>query len=268
MAQVSFEDAQEFEASRPQGNGSDGFDFFVLRNDGDKAVVRILYDSTSEFRIFTVHDIMIGGKRRKVSCIRNPKDATDLCPLCASGKSASNRFFIPMLQYVRGEDNSVIIKPVLWERSMVYASKLKSFIDEYGPLSDVILTITRNGAAGSMDTTYEIMFGNPKIYPDSVYTKDEQMIDKLMSEDILGSLILDKNFDELSQFVNTGEFPKPVNNNQSVSNTTNDYNNAPAYTPKEPMPVQELVNRSVPDRAVVHQAEPVAGPPRRTTRYY
>ena len=147
MAQVNFETAQQIEESRPRG-GSGSFEFFNLKNDGDQAVVRFMYTDLSDFDIFTVHNVTINGKYRKVSCIRDPHDATEACPLCASGNSISNRFYIKMLEYRVNGQGQVEIHPVVWDRSMSYASKLKSMLEEYGPLEDCLFKVKRNGAAG------------------------------------------------------------------------------------------------------------------------
>lgn len=204
MAQISF-DAIPEEVNNGGSNFTNNVEFFNLRNDGDEAVVRIMHDNTASFNIFTVHDnISVGGKRRKVNCIRDPKAPTTDCPLCASGNGITNRIFINMLQYFADAQGQIIAKPVVWERSLVYATKLKTLIDEYGPLSECIFKIKRSGAAGSMETTYEIMYCNPKVYRDELYPITA---DAFKDYSALGTIILNKNFQDLSTFVATGSFP-------------------------------------------------------------
>ena len=209
MAQINFETAQQVEASRPAGNGGGGFDFFTLKNDSDQAIVRFCYKDVSEFDIFTVHTVNVGGKYRKVNCIRDPRDVTEACPLCASGNSIANRFFIKMIEYRVDNNGTMTPTPVLWERSLSYATKLKSMLDEYGPLQDCLFKVKRNGAAGSMDTTYDIMFCSPKVYPDEAYPIIPEPFKDLK---LSGTLILDKTFQELETFVSTGSFPTTSNN--------------------------------------------------------
>lgn len=301
MAQVSFDVANEIEASRPQQGGN--FEFFSLRNDGDEAIVRFKYDNTSQFQIYTVHDVDIEANnrrvRRKVSCLRNPTDPIDRCPFCASGKNSRNIFLIEMIQYVTDvSTNTIISKPVVWERSMVYANRLKSLLDEYGPLSDCIFKIKRCGAAGSMDTTYEIYYGNPKMYPDEVFLKDFSIFNEIK---FMGTVILDKNYDEISYYLRTGNFPavQRSENSQQVNNvenmTTYTQPSTPQYVPKNqeveynkvPQPVQNPVNNlsqsnmTPPQRQEyipvnnpppARQYEPTQQsenrPPQRATRYY
>ena len=249
MAQVSFDVANEIEMSRAQ-NQSNGFSFFSLRNDGDEAIVRFIYDNTSQFQIFTVHDVTINSNgretTRKISCLRNPRDPIDMCPLCKSDKSSRNVFLIQMLQYtVDPNTNSVSMKPVIWERSMTYANRIKSLIDEYGPLSDCIFKIKRCGAAGSRDTTYEIYYGNPRMYPDDVFVKDFSVFDNV---NLLGTIIMDKNFDEIESYLRTGSFPVTRNDDETMMENRNSYSNASKstensvrYVPKESVNTEQYI---------------------------
>ena len=305
MAQVTFDVANEMESARQQSSGN-SFDFFTLRNDGDEAIVRFRYQNTSQFKIFTVHDVELvnnGRKsRRKVNCLREPRDQIDMCPLCKAGVNSRNTFLIEMIQYITDpQTGAVTVKPVVWERSMSYANRLKSLIDEYGPLDDCIFKIKRCGAAGSMDTTYEIFYGNPKMYPDNVFVKDFSSFE---SVNFLGSVILSKNYDEMTTYLNTGAFPtNQTNNAQSAGSAyaANEATYAPApsnpqYVPKEQYqpvvaapvtqtvipqaapwestpvnaPVREQYVPAAPSAPAPRQYEPStqSAPPQRATRYY
>lgn len=305
MAQVTFDVANEMESARQQSSVN-SFDFFTLRNDGDEAIVRFRYQNTAQFKIFTVHDVELvnnGRKsRRKVNCLREPRDRIDMCPLCKAGVNSRNTFLIEMLQYITDpQTGAVTVKPVVWERSMSYANRLKSLIDEYGPLDDCIFKIKRCGAAGSMDTTYEIFYGNPKMYPDNVFVKDFSSFE---SANFLGSVILSKNYDEMTTYLNTGAFPtNQTNNAQGAGNAyaSNEATYAPApsnpqYVPKEQYqpvvaapvtqtvipqaapwesapvnaPVREQYVPAAPSAPAPRQYEPStqSAPPQRATRYY
>lgn len=189
------------------GNGGSRgtFDFFNLRNDGDEAIVRIMHDNVESFNIYAVHNITVGGKYRKINCIRNPQDAVEMCPLCNTGNNISTRIFINMIQYnLDPQTQTMVGTPVVWERSTSYATKLRNLIDEYGPLSESLFKIKRNGAAGSMDTTYDIFYCSPKVYTDASYPPVQ---DAFSDYDALGSIILNKNYQEIVSFVQTGTFP-------------------------------------------------------------
>ena len=269
MAQIDFNTAQQLEDSRPRGTGTGtgSFEFFNLKNDGDQAIVRFMYKDLSGFDIFTVHNVTINGKYRKVSCIRDPHDVTEACPLCASGNSISNRFFIKMIEYRVNAQNQVEIHPVIWERSMSYAAKLKSMLEEYGPLEDCLFKIKRNGAAGSMDTTYDIMFCSPKVYSDETYPKVEDMF---KDTKLLGTVVLDKTYSEIETFLATGAFPA----NQVQTNTSASVN-PPQYTPKPNIDVvvtEPVASSPTTAPSVIPPVMPPVGAqptaPTRPVRYY
>lgn len=211
MAKVNFNNVDEIEAQN-QGSGAPGSDvgFFTLRNDNDEAVVRFMCDSTDDFEILTVHDVQIGTKYRKVNCIRDPREPLDNCPLCKSGARINNRFFIKMIQYDKVTDPStgvvrVVPKAMMWERSTAYAKTLKSYLDNYGPLSDIICKIIRHGKAGDMQTTYEIVPNLSKaVYKDEIYVKDTNLFGDF---EAFGTVVMDRTADEMNYFLASGEFP-------------------------------------------------------------
>lgn len=290
MAQISFDVAKQIEESRPQGFSQGQFQYFQLKNDQDEALVRFIYENTSDFEIFTVHEVEIasnnGTRRRKVSCLRNPQDSIDTCPFCAAGIPSKNSFFIKMIQYVANAQGQIEAIPVIWERSLSYATKLKGLIDEYGPLCDSVFKIKRYGVAGSRDTTYEIFYGNPKMYPEEVYVKDFSGFNDVK---ILGGIVQDRNYEDMQAYVTTGAFPS----RQAASTT-------PQYTPQTPvsnvaqMPTYEPAvssvptmpdtqnmqfvpnttsipqtpQRQMPPSVPMTNSNPVGAPPQRTTRYY
>lgn len=250
MAQVSFETAQKMEDNRPQGGSS--FNFFALKNDGDEAIVRIMHNDTSSFDIYSCHSVKVGSRYRKVNCIRGPEDSIQACPLCASGNSLSNRIFIHMIQYTVDQQGQLNAQPVIWERSMQYASRLKSMLDEYGPLSECLFKIKRNGAAQSMDTTYDIFFCSPKTYPNESYPA---IPDAFKDVKLLGGVVLDKSFEELNTYLATGDFPQNPVQTASQGQVT-----PPQYVPKtnvniEAAPVQAPVVQQP------YTPQPTAAPP-------
>lgn len=223
MARVSF-DAFQQTAANDNSGGNDGIGFFSLKNDGDEAVVRILHDSTDSFDIVATHTVQIGDRYRKVSCLRNPGDGVDACPLCKTGAKLGYRFFVHMLQYGKDEQGKVTVKPVVWDRSAKQMSqKLVTMIQEYGPLSDCVFKVRRNGKSGDKDTTYEILFANPAVYRPDLYPKDTRAFENYNT---MGSKVLDKNFEEMSEFVATGSFPARGGNRGNGGNTPTP---APAY---------------------------------------
>ena len=206
MAQIKFDQVNT-------GDTSDNLvRFFALKNDGDEAVVRIMHDTTDSFDLVTTHLIQHNNKYRRVNCIRDPREPLENCPLCKAGVKIQQRMYIHLIEYVKDDYGKIIPQGKIWERSATYAMTIKNLIDEYGPLSDCIFKIRRNGKPGSRETTYSILYGNPQMYKVEDYPKDETIFKNYSA---VGTAVLDKSFEELAEFLATGKF---------TSNTVTDKN--------------------------------------------
>ena len=257
MAKVDFNALDVIENNQNNNSGND-VGFFTLKNDGDEAIVRFMCDSTADFDIQTVHDITVGGKYRKVSCIRDPREPLENCPLCAANTKIANRFFIRLIQYFKSVDangvTTVIPKAMIWERNTSYAMTLKDYLENYGSLSDIICKVIRHGKVGDMQTTYEIIPNLSKqVFKDEIYVKDTTIFGDFNT---LGTFVMNKNYDDLVHFLASGEFPAkpqaPTTATANVSNV-NSPMQTPAYTPATP------VNR-YPDNISTPVEQPVATP--------
>lgn len=213
MAQINFNNIQSSDNSTSNSVG-----FFQLKNDGDEAIVRFAHDTVDSFELLTTHDVSYNGKFRKVNCVRNPQEPLENCPLCAKGQKISQRIFIHLVQYVQDETGKIVALPKVWDRPVTYAYKLKSLIEEYGPLTDSVFKIKRHGAAGSRETSYDILFCNPAMYDSNIYPKNFNAFDNYKS---LGVIVMDKSFDELLTFATTGVFPETPKTEQNVTTTPN-----------------------------------------------
>lgn len=240
MAKVHFNDIPE-DSGNNTNNYQNEVNFFSLRNDNDEAIVRFLCDSVDEFDILTVHDIEVGGKYRKISCLRDPREPTENCPFCKSGARISNRFFIRLIQYVESQDPAsgariVTPKAMIWERSTAYAKTLKSYLENYGPMSDVICKIIRHGKAGDMQTTYEIVPNLSKnVYRDDVYVK---VADIFGDFNTLGTIVMNKSFEDSSHFIMTGDFPAAPSAQNNTAPVQPAAAPQPAVTPRTYAPAQ------------------------------
>lgn len=238
MAKVDFNALDVIENNQNNSSGND-VSFFTLKNDGAEAIVRFMCDSTADFDIQTFHDITVGGKYRKVSCIRDPREPLENCPLCAANMKIANRFFIRLIQYFKLVDangvTTIVPKAMIWERSTFYAKTLKDYLENYGPLSDIICKVIRHGKAGDMQTTYEIIPNLSKqVFKDEIYVKDTTIFGDFNT---LGTIVMNKNYDDLVHFLASGEFPtKPQapTATANVSNVTAPMQ-TPAYTPATPV---------------------------------
>ena len=209
MAQISYEEVKS------NDNSDFTVGFFSLKKDGDEAIVRILCDSLADLDIMTVHPVTIGQSafaNREVSCLRTPHDPLDKCPFCSSGEKVKQRVYIKMLQY---DPQTRKASAVVWNRPAgQYVPKLKSYIENYGPLSQIMCKIIRHGSG--LDTTYDII---PNLNP-QMYNLNDYKLDVSDFEDfkVLGRMVLDKNADEMLEYMRTGQFPQKKNDNNAQNN--------------------------------------------------
>ena len=94
-----------------------------------------------------------------------------------------------------------------------------------------IFKIKRNGEAGSVDTTYDILFANPNIYRSDIYPKDTTLFENYK---VIGSTVLYRSAEKMVELLNGAEnvaTPKstsapaapdtaPVSNQPTTSITT------------------------------------------------
>lgn len=201
MAQINYDDVIASKNSNEYDVG-----FFSLKGDGAEAIVRIMCDSLADLDILTVHPITVGASNfpnRQINCLRDPRDSMDKCPLCASGEKVKQKVFIKMLQY----DSPGEGKAVVWDRPAgIFVPKLKSYMDNYGPLSNIMCKIVRHGTG--LDTSYDIIPNiNPQVYTEQTYPKNA---DAFADFNVLGRMVMNKTAEEMNTFIQTGAFPEKV----------------------------------------------------------
>lgn len=267
MAKVTFEEATEMQ----HANNSNYVASFALKNDGDEALVRFMHDDVSSFDIVTTHNVTINGKFRSVNCLRGPRDPMENCPLCASGANTQNVMFIHLIEYQTDERGQIVPVPKVWSRGLSYATRIKSLINEYGPLSQCLFKIHRNGAAGSRDTSYDILFAPDRIYPSQNYPIPEGAFKDYSAT---GTIVLDKSFEDLTVFVNTGRMPEATQESTPAYGAQQNYVpqttqfvptgasvGAPqAYVPQvtAPNPQQQVTAYNAPQQTFINQYPPAA----------
>lgn len=236
MARVSYEDSEKYFS----GSGSD---WFQLKNDGDVARVQFMLNSIEDIPIFSTHKVKVGDKERYVDCIRNPQDPIDACPFCAAGLPAKAVRFIVMFQH---EDGKVKI----WERGRQFISKLQGLINRYNPLEEKVFEIERHGKAGDTNTKYEI-------YPlDGV---DAVNLDEIEMPELEGSLILQKNFEEMEYYLDNGNFPSDGNDQDApIRRRGGDAPARRASAPARRTPASEagVTRRSAPSQEATQDEAP------------
>ena len=204
MAKMTLEAVEQYSNFQSDQNT---VGFFGLKDDGNEAVVRFLVDSMDDIDILTLHDINVNGKYMKVSCNRESlSDSPDKCAFCSAGVKMSQKAFIKMIMYDKTPNGEIICKPVVWERGTSYAIKLREYLNNYGPLSDIICKVVRHGAKGDLKTTYEIIPNlNKSIYPDNVYVKN---FSAFSNYSVIGTIVKEKSNEDMITYLQTGQFPQ------------------------------------------------------------
>ena len=206
MAKFNFSDYEQQKANASEQGSRARVSYLALKNDGDEAIVRFMYNSPADLSYETVHDIVLDGRHRKVSCLKSSLyGPVDQCPLCAAQVSRPiQKMYVKLLEYIRNEQNEIVAVPKIWERPASFMEKLKSYFDEGYELSNCIFKIKRHGKAGDTQTTYEIIPANPNIYKPEFYVKDESLFDNYS---LSTYVVMEKTFSELQYFVEKGSFP-------------------------------------------------------------
>jgi len=178
---------QEMDSYVSKGGGAG---FFSLKNDKDIATVRFLYNGEKDIGGYSVHEIEVNGKKRYVNCIREAKDPVEACPLCNEKYKMLVKLFIPLYDEESGE-----VK--IWDRGNTYKAKLEALCSRYSPLVSTIFEIERNGKKGDTSTDYSFF----------ATTSDDLVLENFPEvPELFGTLILDKNYDELIYFLDNGYF--------------------------------------------------------------
>lgn len=178
--------------------------YFSLADDKDTARVRIMYNGVEDIDGYYVHKVKVDGFDRYVNCLRAYDDPLDACPLCEARHRTMVKFFIPLYMEDSGD-----VK--LWERGQNFYSQIANLCSTYVPLVSHVTEIERNGVRGDKNTTYETY----------VQENDGTLLEDLPEvPDPMGTIILDKTYDELLTYVQTGSFEpgdsNPVNRGADI----------------------------------------------------
>lgn len=210
--------------------------FFTLKNDGDEAIVRFAYTSPEQFDIISGHRVKTDDGRTKfVSCLRNPNDPVGKCPICANGEKLTMKFFVKMLVYTQNADGTWSYSARLWERPASFAKLLFGYFSDYGDLSKIVFKVKRHGDHGSLDTTYDVIYANPKVYNSDIMPVDFSAFSDLKLE---GYAYITRTYEELQEYVKTGVLASNKKNGtyqnripEATANATPNVSYAPATNP-------------------------------------
>lgn len=120
-------------------------DFFLLRNDKDSADVIFLYEGAEDVLVADVHYLKSSSYSGYAHCCGAG------CPACERGIRTQTKLFIPLYNLTTG-------KIEFFDRTMRFEPQLQQDVfSRYPNPSEYVFRIVRNGAAGSVDTTYSIV---------------------------------------------------------------------------------------------------------------
>lgn len=175
------------------GNG--GSNFFSLKNDGDVARVRFMYNTAEDVAGYAVHEVEVDDKKKYVNCLRSYNEPKSACPLCAANSFQRAKLYIPLYDVEECE-----VK--IWERGKNFFQKISAICARYAkankPLVSHIFEIERHGKSGDPQTTYEIF---------EVESDETRLEDLPEVPEIIGNIILDKSADDLAFYADNGYFP-------------------------------------------------------------
>lgn len=180
--------------------GGGASQYFSLADDKDTARVRFMYSSIEDLQGYAVHEVEIDGYKKYVNCLREYNEPVDNCPFCREHMFQRAKLYIPL--YVMDKNGNGEVK--LWERGKNFISKISSLCSRYPNLCSHIFEIERNGKKGDMQTTYEIY----EIDHDDTILEDLPEV-----PDVVGSIILDKSYDDMEYYLQYGKFNDTTNNN-------------------------------------------------------
>ena len=200
----------KFNAKNDLNNYSSEANYFSLKDDGDTATVRIGYNSIEDVEGYALHEVDVNGFKTMVNCLRDYTDPLEMCPLCSHHHRVITKFFVPM--YKVEEDAWSF-----WTRGRNFYSQIADICNNYNPVVSNIFEVTREGEAGNINTKYDIS---------QVDSDDTTFEDLPELPNVIGTLILDKSFEELENYVNTGSFNGSSNNNQKSNNSNGTESNS------------------------------------------
>ena len=269
MSTFNFNDYQNVVAKAQANAGSvQKVGFFKLKNDGDVAVARLNISTTDDLAFASVHTISANGKWLKVSCMNPLGSYAGSCPLCSavaggntSISKAAKKVYIQMMVSYRDPNSAsgyTAPAPVIWERPAGFSKEIANKLMIAGDLRNTLVLITRNGAAGDMQTTYsmDLIPATHPVFKSEMVPND---FSAFANFNIAKHSYWEKTVDEINAYLTTGSFPEAIRTN----NTAPAVAAAPVATaaPAYAAPVQPTYAAPVAPATVAPVVTPVATTP-------
>lgn len=148
---------KSFENTKSTSTSFSDVKFFSLKDDGDRATVKILLRSEDDVLNYAkiMHHVEINGFQNKVVCLNGGNDGGE-CECCNAGIKKQFRILLPLY-------NTNTNQVELWERGINQIKDLQVMIKKYGDLTKHSFEIIRSGKAKSKDTKYTMMYDPTQI---------------------------------------------------------------------------------------------------------
>lgn len=198
---------------------------FILRDDKDFADVIFLYRSLDDVLIADTHYIKSDKYSGYVHCCGRG------CPACAKGIRVQSKLFIPLYNVTDKEIQ-------FWDRSTRFEMQLNSDIfSKFPNPSEYVFRITRNGAAGDINTTYSIT---------PVMKSSQGSYDEILNQ---FNVKMPDHYETICRDISASELSSMLTN----SSGTSDYSDLPSY---QVTPRGSSSNNSSGPVPTVHDAPP------------
>ncbi len=212
-------------------------DFFLLKNDGDSADVIFLYRSEDDVLVADTHYIKSADYSGYVHCCGHD------CPACRKGIRVQTKLFIPVYDVKQN-------KIKFFDRNIRFEPQLqKEVFSAYANPSEYVFRITRNGEAGSIDTTYSIV---------AIGKNNMKSYDQILAEH---KISMPEHYEVVCKDLSSEELNLMLNN--SGGNPNEDYSPTPRATVNAEEPVVEDVPTptvETPNNFVPPEEAPVMAP--------
>lgn len=174
--------------------------YFSLKDNGDTARIRLLYNGAEDIEGYTVHRVKVGDYDRPVNCLLEKDSPIDDCPFCKAKIAKQARVFVPIFNEDTGEIQ-------VWERPNTFYGKISGLCARYPNIVSQVFEVERRGAKGYQKTDYDFY---PVGQPDG--TTIEDILDDCELDElppIVGSrFLMSKTADEMEYYVQNEEFPE------------------------------------------------------------
>lgn len=199
MSRITTEQARKITSTNSSG-------YFSLKNDGDKATVRFMYDKVSDIETYAVHEVSVNGFNKHVDCLKD-SDGNGVCPFCEKGVKRTARTFFKLYNIDNGNVE-------IWDCGIKRAPEIENILkmSRSEKLVNDVFEIIRRGKAKASDTRYDLNYKGT----------DEVTLEDLPNPPSLyGRFVANKTPEEMEYYITHNEFPNKNDKGQTQNSSAN-----------------------------------------------